>query len=108
MNMDLKFNSIKSYSKSYNPSDERKLVEIYNQNFDGFDIGCAINFLENKSLYEVYLFVGIGKDESASNLLPLLVDEKEKATHYFNKLKGYVDSGDLDLVIKLCEEESNK
>ena len=41
MNMDLKFNSIKSYSKSYNPSDERKLVEIYNQNFDGFDIGCA-------------------------------------------------------------------
>lgn len=106
MNMDLKFNCIKTYSKSYDSTKERKLLDVYNLEFDGYYIGCMINFIEKESLYEVYLYVGFGKDDIASNLLPILIDKKEKATHYFNKLKEYVDSGDLDFIIKLCEEES--
>ena len=106
MNMDLKFKDIKSYSKNFDNSINRKLVDVYESNYDEYLIGCAINLLEKESLYEIYLYVTMGKDNSASNLLPMTTFEKEEANEYFNELKKIAMKGDLDYIIKICNEKS--
>lgn len=101
------FDCILSYSKKVNTNPERDLSNIYNQEFDGYSVGCVINKIIEKSIYEVYLYVVLGKDKIASSLLQFEVEDVVEANNYFEKLKIVVNEGNLNNILELCKKNSN-
>lgn len=106
MNIDRIFESIKTYSKAYDAADDRELINIYSHVNDEYEIGCIINYLKEKDLYESYLFVVLGKELIASNLIPREISNEQEVTAYFEELKQIVNQKDLNLVLELCKKNN--
>jgi hypothetical protein len=96
---------MKSLSKKCETKNlEKKLIKVYNQDYENYDIGCAINYIKEKEVYEVYMFVGTGKDTVASNLLCNFFNNEDQAYKYYNELVSLAEKNDLDLILKKLEE----
>lgn len=99
---------IKEYSyKSETTELDKKLVKIYNQDYTGYDIGCAVNYIIEKNKYEVYMFIGLGKELAINNILPKIFNSIDEAVKYYEELVSLVDLNDLDLILKLVSESKN-
>lgn len=99
---------IKEYSyKSETKELDKKLVKIYNQEYTGYDIGCAVNYIIEKNKYEVYMFIGLGKELAINNILSKIFNSIDEAVKYYEELVSLVDLNDLDLILKLVSESKN-
>lgn len=99
---------IKEYSyKSETTELDKNLVKIYNQEYTGYDIGCAVNYIIEKNKYEVYMFIGLGKELAINNVLSKIFNSIDEAVKYYEELISLVDLNDLDLILKLVSESKN-
>lgn len=106
MTVEAVFDCILSYSKNINTNPERDLANIYNQEFDGYSMGCVINKIVEKSIYEVYLYVVLGKEKIAPSLLQKEIESVVDANNYFEELKNIVNDGNLNNILELCKKNS--
>lgn len=96
---------IKEYSyKSETTELDKNLVKIYNQEYAGYDIGCAVNYIIEKNKYEVYMFIGLGKELAINNVLSKIFNSIDEAVKYYEELISLVDLNDLDMILKLVSE----
>ena len=86
---------------------EKKILKIYNQDYEGYDIGCIINYLIEKDNYEVYLFIGLGKEKAVGNILLKIFNNEEEAYKDYLELVNFVDLNDLDVILNKILELKN-
>lgn len=86
---------------------EKKVLKIYNKDYEGYDIGCIINYLIEKDNYEVYLFIGLGKEKAVGNILLKIFNNEEEAYKYYLELVNFVDLNDLDVILNKILELKN-
>lgn len=99
---------IKEVSKECETVDlEKDLISIYNKDYEGYDIGCAINYLIAKDEYEVYMFLGAGKELAAGNVICKFYKTKEEAETYYNELVKLAELNDLNLILNKAIEMQN-
>lgn len=86
---------------------EKKILKIYNQDYEEYDIGCIINYLIEKGNYEVYIFIGLNKENAIGNILLKIFNNEEDAYKYYLELVNVVDLNDLDAILNKILEAKN-
>lgn len=100
-----KIEELTEESKSRNL--EKKILKIYNQDYEEYDIGCIINYLIEKDNYEVYIFIGSNKEKAIGNILLKIFNNEEDAYKYYLELVKVVDFNDLDVILNKIQEAKN-
>lgn len=99
---------LKEYSKECKTKElEKELVQIFNKDYENYDVGCAINYLIDSDSYEVYMFVGSGIEMIASNIMCQNFNSKPDAFNYYEELVNIVELNDLNAILDRVLQEKN-
>ena len=94
--------ALEKYTTKVNNKIYRELIDNYELEKDNYSVGSILNSISSE--LEVYCYlINNQTKEVASNLKYKLFKEKEKAKEYFSELASYLETNNLEKIIKFLE-----
>ena len=94
--------TLKKYTTKVNNEIDRELINNSEFEKDNYCVGSILNYIPNE--LEVYCYlINNQTNEIVSNLKYKLFKEQVKAKEYFSELTSYLETNNLEKIIKFLE-----